>query len=332
MELRDDLKKLVSVIVLNWNGDRHVHRCLEHVVAQSHQPIEVIVVDNGSTDGSLDRIKERYPHFQYIENRENRGYAAAMNQGLNIAAGDYIVPLGQDVCLDVNFIARCVKRISLDSCIGAIGGRVFWWRGDELTTIIREREGENFLMRKRFQGDGGNVVSEEVWTFAPTGSFPFFSSKMLKDLKESTGHYFDEAFETGWEDTDLLFRMHLQGWKCLFVPTAVGWHVGSGSVGGNSTLLSKPLDYQKRVLRNRYFTLLKNIPARMLLWLAPYLAITELAIPPYFLIRSPKTLLALICAWEEVVTALPTVLKARSRIQAARKVNPMYLKKFFVRF
>src|SRR5262249_32163380 len=155
---------------------------------------------------------------------------------------------------------------------------------------------------------------------------------MLEDVFASTGHYYDEAFETGWEDGDLCFRMHLRGWKCLFLPAAFGWHVGSASVGGKGTFFSKKLDYQIRILRNRYFTILKNLPLRVLLWLSPYLLVTELAIPPYFLIRSPKSLLALIASWAKLVLAFPDVLRKRRRIQKSKKVESLYLKRYFVRF
>lgn len=323
---------LVSIIVLTCNGEKHVHRCLRHVMCQTHQPLEVIVVDNGSTDGSLQKLRAAYPELTYVENPSNRGFAAGMNQGIVASHGEFVIPLNNDVCLHQDFVAESVRRIKDDPGIGAIGGRVFSWVGDELTNQLRRGEGEHYVMRKRFQGDPGNVVAGEAWTFAPAGSFPFFRRKMLEDVFASTGHYYDEAFETGWEDGDLCFRMHLRGWKCLFMPTAFGWHAGSAAVGGKDTFLSKELDFQIRILRNRHFTIVKNLPARMLLWLLPYLIVTELAIPPFFLVRSPKSLRAWIAAWIKLVRALPEVLRKRSRIQKSRKVDPLYLKQYFVRF
>src|ERR1035438_1504450 len=86
-------KPLVSVILLNWNGERHVHRCLEHVAAQTYSPIEVIVVDNGSSDGSIQKIKAQYPDHLYVENARNLGFATGMNQGFRVARGEYVLPL-----------------------------------------------------------------------------------------------------------------------------------------------------------------------------------------------------------------------------------------------
>ena len=324
---------LVSIIVLNWNGQRHVHRCLEHLVLQSYQNIEIIVVDNNSTDGSIQTLQHNYPRLTFILNERNRGYAAGMNQGVSRCKGDFAIPLNQDVCLHRDFVRECVMRISQDKSIGVIGGRVYAWVEDELTGLLRRGEGERTFLKKRFQGGGGiRVDDNEAFVFAPCGSLPFFRKQTLDDIKNSSGDYFDEAFGTGWEDVDLFFRMHLRGWRCLFLPKAIGWHVGSGSVGGNSTLISKKLDYQTRVLRNRYFTMIKNLPIDIIVWLSPYLLITEFCLIPYFLLRSPKTVIALIAAWYQTLVKLPTLLNKRKAIQKSIIVPKGYLKQYFHSF
>jgi GT2 family glycosyltransferase len=320
----------VSIIVLNWNGDKHIHKCLTHLMDQSYNNIEVIIVDNNSTDGSIDKIKSNYPSFIYIINSSNKGYAAGMNQGILVSTGKFIIPLNQDVCLHADFVSECVQRINEDQTIGVIGGRVYSWIGNTLTDQLRHGEGEHTYWRKRFQGMGGIFVDDsEAFVFAPCGSLPFFRKKTLADIKNSSGDYFDEDYGTGWEDVDLFFRLHLRGWRCLFLPRAFGWHVGSGSVGGNATLVSKKLDYQIRVLRNRYFTMIKNLPIDIIIWLSPYLLFTELCLIPYFLLRSPKTVIALAAAWYQTLMKLPTLLNKRKLIQNNIVVPKGYLKQFF---
>jgi GT2 family glycosyltransferase len=301
-------------------------------MAQDYRSIEVIVVDNKSADDSLSRIKADYPDFIYIENPNNKGYAVGMNQGIEVSHGDFVVPLNQDVCLEHTFVSRCVGRMQDDSTLGVIGGRVYSWIGDELTNRLRTGEGEQSFMKKRFQGDGGHFTNEPTLTFCPAGSFPFLRRRMLEDLRGTSGYYYDESYETGWEDCDMWFRMHLRGWRCLFLPSAFGWHVGSGSVGGKATFFSKALDFQLRVLRNRHFTIIKDIPWRTLLWLFPYLTVTEVAILPYFLFRSPKSLLALGGAWWQVMRQLPILLRKRARIQRNNRIDDEYLRQYFVRF
>lgn len=319
------MNPLVSIILLNWNGEEHIHRCMEYVMSQSYKPIEVIVVDNDSSDGSIQKIQSGYPDLTYILNRENKGFALGMNQGFEISKGDYVIPLNQDVCLHENFISKCVERIQKDSRIGAVGGRVYSWIGDELTDVLRKGEGELFFFRKRFQGYGGIRSENEAYVFMSSGSFPFFRREMLNDIMQVSGDYYDRNFVTGWEDVDLFFRMHLRGWKCLFLPAAYGWHVGSGSVGGNATFFSKKLDYQTRVLRNRYFVIIKVIPINILLWLFPYLAVTEIAMVPYLLVRSPKSIIALfyIHVYQVPLSGFPATQQSpRQKTQARSTRDP----------
>lgn len=320
---------LVSIVLLNWNGEQHVHRCMEHVTAQSYGPLEIIIVDNGSRDGSLQKLKARYPDATYIENPENRGYSAGTNQGIAATQGTFVLPLNQDACLHSDFVAECVRAMQQDETIGAIGGRVLAWVGDELTSDLRKGEGERTTMRKRFQTRGGEPLDGPSFVLMPAGGFAFFRRATLDDIREASGSWFDESFGTGWEDLDLAFRMHLRGWKCLFLPTAYGWHVGSGSVGGKATFLGKTTEYQTRVLRNRLFTIYKDLPRPTFLRLLPFLAATEAAMPFYLLLRSPRSLRAWVSAWAEVFGSLPELRQKRRRIQGNLRVPPGYLYQFF---
>lgn len=332
MNILAPVTSLVNIIILNWNGELHIHKCIEYILMQSYTNIEIIIVDNASTDGSLKKIKRKYPNFLYIENNTNRGYAIGMNQGIKRSKGEFIIALNQDVCLHENFINECVKRIEKDKKIGVISGRVYSWVGDQLTNNIRKGESEKFYLRKRFQGFGGIKTSKEEYVFGATGSFPFLRRKMLEDIYKVNGDYFDEMYESGWEDLDLFFRMHLRGWKCLFLPNAYGWHVGSGSVQGKDTLLTKPFNYRVKILRNRYFTIIKNLPTQVVIWLFPWILLTEICMIPYFLIKSPVTLFALLKAYYSTVLKLPILIQKRRKIIKNMKVDQNYLKKYFVIF
>lgn len=320
---------LVTIVLLNWNGNKHVHRCVEHIIMQSYAKYEVIVVDNGSRDGSIELLKEKYPQFTYIINKSNRGYAIGMNQGIELSKGEYLIPLNQDVCLHTDYIANCVEKMSKDQSLGVAGGKVYAWIGDELTSKLRDGDGGISYLRKRFQGVGGVQSDFESISFFPPGSFPFLRMRMLDDLYQISGYYYDEQFGSGWEDTDLFLRMHLRGWKCIYLPSASGWHVGSGSVGGKSLFLEKDLGYQMCVLRNRYFTIIKNLPLDILIWLSPYLIITEIGIPFLFLCRSPKSLVALIAAWGCVIWNFLNLIKKRSLIQNNIQIPKGHLKSIF---
>jgi len=322
-------QSLVSIIILNWNGKEHVFKCIESVMKQTYCNVEVIIVDNGSNDGSKEIIKNEHNKYKMIENNNNMGYAFGMNQGISESTGDYIILLNQDVYLHKDFISHCVRKANSNVLIGAIGGRVYSWIGNNFTFCIQPGEGELFFLKKRFQGYGG--VDTDAFVFRPSGCFPFLRKAMLNDLKKYNGYYFDESFVTGWEDMDLFFRMQLRNWKCLFTPDAYGWHVGSGSVGGKNTFFKKDIDYQVRILRNRYYTIIKNIPNNIILWLLPYLIITEISLMPYFIVRSPKSIFALFMSWAYVIWNIRKLYGNRKIIQKSTNVDRNYLKQYFVK-
>lgn len=324
------MKPLVSVAVVNWNGEQYIHRCLEFAFAQTHTPLEVIVVDNGSTDGSLEKIKARYgDRCRYIENGGNLGYSPAMNQGIAASRGEYMVQLNSDACLHEAFIERSLARIERDPLVGAVGGRVYQWAGDDFTDSLRKGEGGRYYFRKRFQLRANESEEHETLSFGPASCFPLLRMKMLKDVHDSSGYYFDESFVTGWEDTDLWFRMQLRGWTCVFLPEACGWHVGSGSAGGNTTFFTKSVSYQTRILRNRLFMITKNLPTSVLLRLSPYLLLTELAMLPYFAVRSPSSIRAFFDAWSQFLKQRRQVWQKRARIQRNVVVQADYIRRFF---
>ena len=324
------MKPLVTVAVVNWNGDQYIHRCLEYAFAQSHPRLEVIVVDNGSTDGSLARIKATYgDRCRYIENSQNAGYSPAMNQAIEAASGEFMVQLNSDACLHQDFVTECLNKMEQDPRIGSVGGRVYQWDGDNFTDRLRKGEGGRYYFRKRFQVRANESEPNETMSFGPASCFPLLRMSALRDVRDKTGDYFDSVFFAGWEDNDLWFRMQLRGWKCVFLPSAYGWHVGSGSADKQTTFFTKNVAYRTRILRNRLMIIAKDVPFKVLLRLLPYLAITELAMLPYFLLRSPSSIPAFFGAWKEFLARRHDVWQKRRRIQKSVVVPEDYVWSFF---
>lgn len=328
MSTQDQSTPLVSVILLNWNGRKYIEQCIQSVLAQDYANIQLIVVDNGSRDDSLDTIRAKYPQLPLLTNERNLGFARGMNQGIEAAHGRYVLPLNMDVILDRGYIAAAVAAFDTDGEVGAVGGSIYSISNNQLTNTPHQGEAGGVLLRKRFQGYEAGRIAERKYVLGVAGSCPVLRRAMLDDVRLATGDYYDELYFSGWEDLDLWLRMQLRGWTCLHVPEAIAWHEGSGSVDGRDRLISKPPWYQVHVLKNRYITIIKDLPRGILLRLLPFLIITEFGLLPYFFVKSRATAVSLLKAWRQVANLLPEILRKRRVVQASRKVSADHLWRF----
>lgn len=311
---------LVSVIVLNWNGAPHLAPCLESVVSLTYRPLELVVVDNGSTDGSQAWLREHYPQVRLIENPTNRGFAAGYNQAIAVCSAPYVLVLNTDVFLDPDFLALALRGFAHGPQVAAVTGRVFQEATRELLN------GGFFLRRQlRIRHSANLDTPEEV--FGATGAVVLCRREALEALKVE-GEYFDESYFGYGEDIDLAWRAQLWGWKIRFEPGPLARHVGSGSLDGRLRFAEKPAFFQRHVLKNRYLTLIKNASPRVLLALLPALLLTELLLWPYLLFRWPLRAPYLGLALVDVLRLLPLALRRRRYIQGRRQVSSAYIRGF----
>ncbi len=306
---------LVSVVILVWNGWPDVGRSVASVLRQDYAPLEIIVVDNASQDGSLARLQERYPDLRYLRNPRNLGFARGMNIGIAATRGKYVIALNQDAFLEPRFAGALVSALEEDPSLGAGSPAVKVTGVSPGPSSGEERVEIGYQLQKRMRGVAARRGADPQYVLGPSGSCPFFRRAMLEDVALGPGQYFDERYGTGGEDIDLYLRMRLRNWRCRHVPEARSEHRGSGSVGGKIRLVDKPLEYQKNVLRNRYFTILTDLPAPVIRRIFPYLIAAELAVWPYYLFKSPRTLLAVLRAWADVLRAGSYIAGKRRAVQ-----------------
>lgn len=277
----------VSIVLLNWNGGDRVVEAWRAARAQTSPRIETILVDNASTDGSLEACLAEARPDRLMRMERNLGFAAGMNAGFAAATGDWVMPLGNDVRLAPDYVATCLAAAG-DPHIGAVGGKEYAWVDGVLTGRPRRSAGALFLTREL---RGSWVPADRpTYAFGVSGSMPLLRRAMLEDMRGVYGYCYDERFGTGYEDLDLWFRMQHRGWKALFCPAAKAWHVGSASAGGASGFLDKPPDYQRRLFRNRRLIWMKNVTPGMRRRLGWRWRLFEAAIPFYLLVRSPRAL------------------------------------------
>jgi GT2 family glycosyltransferase len=253
------------VVVVTWNSAKHVCACIDSVKGQSYPEVVLVVVDNGSDDGSVDMVKEKYPGTILIENTSNAGYCGALNQGIRKEASQFVLCLNADVRLRRDYVERAVETLlALPEC-GMLSGKILRPDGKTLDSagqfLGRERR-----PRERGYGraDRGQYERMEL-VFSVCGAAAFYRRKMLDQIAFD-GQYFDESYFAFHEDLDVGWRAQLAGWRCVYEPRAVAFHErgGTASPERRSLLLRgrqftrRPLGIKYHIVKNRYMTIAKN--------------------------------------------------------------------------
>lgn len=255
--VRKDLKwnfMDITIIIPNYNGKPYLKTCLESVRMQSHIQ-EVILVDNGSTDGSAEFIQKNYPDIKLIQNETNLGFAAAVNQGIRASQTGYIFLLNSDVELEHNCttpLRECIKR---DDKIFAVSARMVQYQdrgkmddaGDEYTIIGWTKRGG--------YGKPLENYDQPREVFSACGGAALYKRRILEDIG-----LFDEQFFAYLEDVDLSYRARIHGYTCWYCPGAVVYHVGSATSGGRYNQFKVPIS-----ARNNVYLPYKNMPWPQLL-------------------------------------------------------------------
>lgn len=302
-----DHAPLVSIVLLNWNGRHHLERCLPSLAAQTCQDYEIILVDNGSTDGSVAYVQAHYPAVQLIQNAENLGFAAANNQGIAQARGRYVIVLNNDTELDPRWLEMLVTAAESHPEMGAFACLVLFDAQRDLIDsagISVSVLGHGFQNRLGQRAGDGATVQE---VFGVCAAAAMYRRELLGDVGLFDADYF--AF---YEDVDLAWRARLRGWRSLLVPQSVVYHVHSATVGRASPT-------KKRLLvRNRLWTIVKDYPLPAGLAFAAPIAAFELAAVALALVRGDA---APLTGLRESLRGMRSALRKRAQIQARRRVT-----------
>ena len=256
---------LVSVIILNYNCRRYIERCLAAVRAISYPNLEVIVVDNASSDGSADLVGQKYPFVQLLRNSENLGFAAGNNVGISKAKGDYVFLLNPDTEVDPMCVKWLVEVMSQNPEIGVCGAKILTL---DKKYIIQHAGGKYHVIgiaidRGVLEVDKGQYDRVEEVTFV-CGAAMFIRKKLIWEVG-----LLDPSFFLYHEDVDFCIRTWLHGFKVVFVPEAVVYHKqGTSVVEAFAKRPSRPIVvFHKH--KNTLSILLKNFPVfTILLWLS----------------------------------------------------------------
>lgn len=217
------------MIVPTFQGLHHLESFLPSLEEQTLRH-EVIVVDNASTDGTSDFLRDRWPHIRVISFKENRGFGKAANAGVEAASGEIVVLLNNDIVCTPTFLERLVAALDPEHGV-VMAAPVLVRRGDEdridTAGIVVDRTLHGF---NHLYGEHVEVLAEGVFDpLAPCGGAAAFERSTFLAVGG-----FDPAFFAYLEDVDLGIRCSARGWKCRLAPTAVAIHAHSGTLGEGS--------------------------------------------------------------------------------------------------
>jgi GT2 family glycosyltransferase len=313
---------MVSITIVTWNSAAHLRECLDSIERQDHRNIEIIVLDNASTDATREILHERGSRFRLIYKESNTGFAAGQNEAIRSARGDWILCLNPDVLLRHDFVSELVSAGLAHPSAGAICGKLLRWRPEEIeerTTVI-DSTGVYFTRNMRHLDRGAEEVDRgqydrTQYVFAATGAALMFRRDFI-DTVSVNGELFDEEFFSFREDGDLAWRAQLMGQKYLYTPSAVAWHVRRVTPERRKDL-SHIINWHS--VKNRWLMRAKNASGWLLWKLAVPVLWRDLQVFGYALLRDRSMISACLYRWRLDVRR--RVRRKREIIQSRRKVS-----------
>lgn len=247
----------ISVIVVNWNGRPHLAATLAALRGQTLRPQKIIVVDNGSTDGSEKDLAELdWPELKTVLLDRNTGFAAGNNAALPHVEGEAIALLNNDAVPHADWLMHAADAMASDGDVGMIACKIMRLSAPHVIDKCGHLIYSDGLNRGRGTGETDGATyqhrQEALW---PDGCAALFRRRAIDEVG-----FFDEAFFCYGEDADLGFRLRWAGYRCLFEPKALVYHHHSASLGKFSPYKAYLIE------RNRWWVLIKNYPFSWILW------------------------------------------------------------------
>jgi GT2 family glycosyltransferase len=311
---------MVSVTIVTWNSAQHLDVCLASIEQQDYRDLEVIIVDNASTDGTRDLLRKVESRWRVIYNERNVGFAAGQNQAIRLASGDWILCLNPDVVLSPDFVTQLVTAAENYSYAGAICGKLLRWdpiKEPHQTNII-DSTGIYFTRNMRHLDRGAEEIDRgqhdvAQCVFGASGAAAFFRRDFIADVSVED-EFFDEDFFAFREDGDLAWRAQVMGWKCLYTPAAVAWHVRRVTPERRKDL---PLVINWHSAKNRFLMRGKNASGWLCWRLFFPVAWRDLMTFGYAMVWDRRLWSAVIYWWK----VRDSIRHKRAIIQARRKIS-----------
>jgi GT2 family glycosyltransferase len=298
---------MLSVIIVTWNGRRFLDACLRAVMAQLHPDDEIIVVDNGSIDGTTVWLRHAWSAVRLVALPANLGFAGGVNVGLRVARGDLLLLLNNDAFVEPGCVPALVEALRDHPRSGAVAGVLTFDHRPDLVASAGITACRNGLALDLWTGRAvQSLPAAPQPVMGASGGLALYRRMMLDDIGLMAPDFFNYL-----EDVDLAWRAQLRGWECLVVPAARARHIYSATGGQGSPLKQRLLG------RNRLRAIIRCFPSGVLRSCLPdILAYDTMALAYAALARQP----AMIAGRIEALRDWAQLLRERRAIQARRTV------------
>ena len=318
----------IAVTIVTYDSAAFLARCLDAVAAQTHAPREVVVLDNRSRDDSAAIARAHGAVTKLIESPDNTGFAGGQNRAIAATAADWVLTLNPDVVLEPAFIATLAERAERPAPLGTLCGKLLRLGPDGAPVVPPRIDSTGIVFTRSFrhldrgseEPDDGRYAAEEP-VFGATAAAAMYRRAMIEDVSVE-GEFFDEAFFAYREDADLAWRAQLLGWDCLYVPSALGYHVRRVLPERRADV---PAMLNRHSVKNRFLMRVKNADAAVWRRCAlPGLA-RDAAVLGGCLVREWSSL----PAFADVARLYPRARRQRAIIQAKRRRDGAAIARWF---
>src|SRR5581483_11916642 len=222
---------LVSVVVVTWNGRKHLAACLDALARQAFRDFETVVVDNGSRDGSADLVASAYPSVRLIRSPTNLGFAAGNNLGIRATGSRYVATLNNDAVPEPGWLGALVEAAERDAALGSVASKMVFAHDASTINSCGIALYPVGIAWDLWGGYPSEMVGRPRRVFGACAGAALYRRAMLEDVG-----LFDEDYFAYLEDVDLAWRARLRGWDTLLAPDAVVRHAHAGTLGEGSPL------------------------------------------------------------------------------------------------
>ena len=307
---------IVSIIIVNWNGEQFIHECFQTIACQTFKEFEIVFVDNASADKSVETARKLASDLKLrlniVKLSTNTGFATGNNEGLKQCFGKYIALLNNDTVVSKDWLKSLVQAMDAHPEAG-ICASLLIVAGTDIIDSAGDCLGSSLRPFKRGEGLSASLFTAGEYVFGACAGAALYRKTMIDEIG-----LFDDDFFLIFEDADLNFRAQLAGWKCLFVPGAIVQHKVNASIKKISKLAAF------HSVKNDKALVIKNTPWLILLKHFPLYIFEEVCFSLIYHARNGN-IVSYLKANLHFLKNLPRLLRKRKRIMELRKVPTSYL-------